>query len=108
MSHRRKKKDQLKALRSEPVVCRHCGSTDIIYGKKRGLCKVCRNTVRKPKGGWFDAEGNKITICVLQCNKCKAKDGSKRLFSRKRSGNAALPDVCPKCGGTDVELVEKW
>jgi hypothetical protein len=66
--------------------------------------------VRKPKGGWYDADG-KITICVLQCNKCKAENGEPRLFSRKRDGNIGvpfLPDVCPKCGGSDVEVVEKW
>lgn len=108
MSHRRSQKDQERALHSEPVVCRKCGSTEVLYGKRRGLCKRCRSIVRKPKGGWRDANGDKITIVVLKCNKCLGKDGEPRLFSRKRSGNAALPDVCPKCKGTDVEEVEKW
>ena len=108
MSHRRREQEQLKAIRSKPVICHKCESTEILYGKRRGLCKRCRSTVRKPKGGWYDANGEKIVVCVLQCNKCKATDGSKRLFSRMRSGNAALPDVCPKCGGSDVEVVEKW
>lgn len=108
MSHRRKEKDQRRALRSEPTICPHCGSTDIHFGKKRGLCKRCRNTVRKPRGGWFDQNGDKITIVVLRCNKCIASDGGKRLFSRKRFADPTVPDVCPKCGGDDVEVVDRW
>ena len=102
LSHRRSKKDQLKALRSEPVVCRRCGSTEILYGNKRGLCKKCRTIVRKPKGGWYDANGDKITIIIFVCNKCD------KMFSRKRSKDMALPDVCPKCGGTDLKEVDRW
>lgn len=102
MSHRRKQKDRRKALSHEPTKCRRCGSTEILYGKKRGLCKKCRSNVRKPYGGWVDAEGEHIVLTVLQCNKCD------KLFSKKRSENEGLPDVCPKCGGTDVKEVEKW
>lgn len=102
MSHRRKEKDQRKTLNSEPTKCRKCGSGDILYGKKRGLCKKCRGDVRKPYGGWVDNEGRRITFTVLQCNKCE------KLFSRKRDANAALPVACPKCGSTESKVVETW
>jgi len=103
VSHRRKQKVQRKAaLSREPTQCRRCGSTEILYGKKRGLCKKCRGVVRKPYGGWVDGKGDRVNFTVLQCNKCE------KLFSRKRSDNAALPDVCPKCESTDVKVVETW
>lgn len=108
MSHRKTKKGQRKNPRSEQTICRRCGSTDILYGKKRGLCKKCRSHVRKPKGGWHNADGEKVTITILRCNNCEDLKGEKKLFSRKRNGNLALPDTCPKCGGTDVEEMEQW
>jgi DNA-directed RNA polymerase subunit RPC12/RpoP len=102
VSHRRKGREPAKAPQNEPVACRHCGSTEILYGKRRGLCKKCRNIVRRPKGGWVDADGNKIVVTVFQCGRCE------RLFSKKRGESQELPVSCPKCGSTDAKVVETW
>lgn len=98
MSHRLGKLKVL--LNPGPTRCKVCGSTDIMLGKKHGLCKSCRNIIPRPKGGWRDKDGKHIKTRLMRCPKCGKTHG--------RSNRSELPDACPACGAGDQEVVDRW
>lgn len=98
MSHRREKLKNL--LNLGQTRCRACGSTDIMYGKKHGLCKSCRNMMPRPRTGWRDKDGRHIKTLVYQCPKCGKLHG--------RSNRSDLSEACPECGSPDQEVVDQW
>lgn len=97
MSHRRRLLKDL--LKHSQTRCRTCGSTEIMLGKKHGLCKSCRTTMPRPRSGWRDANGEHIKVLVYQC-KCGKVYG--------RSDRSEAKDECPQCGSVEREVIERW
>jgi len=97
LSHRRKSKI-LARFRSQ-TRCKHCGSTDIMFGKKSSLCKNCRTVAPRPRRGWRDENGKHIKFQTYQCGGCG------RLYGAS-TRNERLD--CPHCGSTERTVVECW
>jgi hypothetical protein len=80
------------------MVCRACGGAAFIYGEKKCMCKNCRVVMPKPKGGYYDAEGNRMRFTVYQCS-CE------KLFTKAKDKELH----CPKCGALEgFKVVKKW
>lgn len=93
MSHRRKEP----TAPLKPSQCPACGSTGILYGKKSGLCKDCRLTIKRPRTGWIAPDGTRVRIRVGRCKSCG-----------KLYGLSATRESCPACKSPDYEVVDQW
>lgn len=98
MSHRFKTKLK-QLLKHSQTRCRLCGSPEIMFGKKSGMCKNCRNTMPKPRVGWRNADGEIVKLHLYACKVCERKYGDSDRLTR---------DDCPYCGSKDRVLVDSW
>jgi len=100
MSHRKKPTQKDKPSRSKkPLVCRSCGGAEFIYGERKCMCKKCRVVMPRPRGGYYDADGNRKIFTVYKCLCGK-------LFTKPR-GKDILE--CPKCGALeDFQVVVQF